>query len=95
MVLALGVRRLWPGLAPPPELVLAAVAVFALPGLWYGFLTLRSRTVWFVYASLPLCANALVLALPGLLWRAPGGEPRATPSSSTEDAAQPGSSRSP
>lgn len=44
-------------------------AVFSLPGLLLGLYTLRGKPAWFVYASMPIVANALLLALPWILWR--------------------------
>lgn len=40
------------------------VACISLPGLYFGFMTLRGRLAWIAYAAVPLGANLLLLALP-------------------------------
>lgn len=40
------------------------VTCVSLPGLGFGFMTLRGRFAWIAYAAVPLGANALMLALP-------------------------------
>lgn len=40
------------------------VTGFSLPGLYFGFMTLRGKLAWVAYAAVPLAANALLLALP-------------------------------
>lgn len=49
---------------------LAALVTFiCVPGLYFGFMTLRGKFAWIAYASVPLAANALLLALPWLARR--------------------------
>lgn len=45
------------------------VTTFSLPGLYFGFMTLRGKLAWLAYASVPLAANALLLALPWVVRR--------------------------
>jgi hypothetical protein len=48
------------------EWLAVIVTTICLPGLWFGFMTLRGKFAWIAYASVPLAANAVLLALPWL-----------------------------
>ncbi len=57
---------------PPLWLAATLSSVFSLPGLYYGFMTLRGKFAWLAYAAIPMGANGVLLALPWLLWHIRG-----------------------
>ena len=62
-------RRFGSGESPPLWLAAVLSSLFSLPGLYFGFMTLRGRFPWLAYAAVPILANAVLLALPWILWR--------------------------
>jgi hypothetical protein len=71
-----GGALLWRALDPPtgPGLLgtLLASAAFTVPGLILAVLTIRARTVWILLASIPICANGMMIVLPWIVLRLRG-----------------------
>lgn len=65
-----GASLLWIRIAPESAPSLGAVwmisAAFTVPGFLLAFLSLRARTAWLLFASIPLVANGMMLVLPWL-----------------------------
>ncbi len=64
-------RRIAPELVPGLGIVAAISTGFAVPGLGIAILTLRARRSWLLFVTVPLFANAALLAFPWLaaeLW---------------------------
>jgi hypothetical protein len=67
-LVVIGIDHAWEHWSHGPGVATAWLAVIvttiSLPGLYFGFMTLRGKLAWIAYAAVPLAANALVLALP-------------------------------
>ncbi len=65
-----GVALLWIRVEPQSAPSLGATwmisAAFTAPGFLLAFLSLRARTAWLLFASIPLLANGMMLVLPWL-----------------------------
>jgi hypothetical protein len=57
---------------PPLGLAAAVSSLFSVPGLFFGVMTLRGKPAWLAYAGVPIVANAVLLALPWVLWHIRG-----------------------
>ena len=63
--------RIWPEHSPGFRPVFLTASLFAVPGFVLGLFTLRAKRAWFLFACVPLFANAMLLVLPWLAnrWR--------------------------
>ncbi len=65
-----GAALLWIRIEPQSAPSLGATwmisAAFTAPGFLLAFLSLRARTAWLLFASIPLFANGMMLVLPWL-----------------------------
>lgn len=63
-----GAALLWmrvdPASAPSLGATWMVSSAFTAPGFLLAFLTLRARTAWLLFASIPLLANGMMLVLP-------------------------------
>jgi hypothetical protein len=58
--------RVEPESAPSLGAVWMVSAAFTAPGFLLAFLSLRAKTAWLLFASIPLLANGMMLVLPYL-----------------------------
>ena len=67
--LAVVMLRIEPDWVPDFWVVFGLASVFAVPGLFLGLYTIRSKFAWLMFALVPVCMNGMMIVMPLLVRR--------------------------